>query len=52
VDDRVATGGSRCEPIMIDDVVPSVDGPLVDADRVPGFRKLIMNWPADKPSPP
>ena len=50
VDESVAAGRRRGEPIMINDVVPSVEDSVEDLDRVSGRRKLIMNYPADETS--
>jgi hypothetical protein len=50
VDDSIAAGCCGREPIMIDDVVPSVEYSVEDMDRVPGRRELIMNCSADNAS--
>ena len=53
VDDSVAAGCRRREPIMINEIVgwsgrdlrinPSIEYPVEDTDRMPGRCELIMN---------
>ena len=43
VDDSVAAGCRRREPIMINEIVLSIEYPVEDTDRMPGRCELIMN---------
>jgi hypothetical protein len=44
----VAAGCRRCEPIMIGDVIPPVEDAIEDTDLVPGRCELIMSCSADE----
>jgi hypothetical protein len=48
VDGSVAAGCRRQEPIMISELVPLVEYPVEDTNRMPGRCELIMDWPTDK----